>query len=304
MITGLTNSAVALAVQNLTADKRKISIVQNAAADALVEANCSANGIVWNWTARPIVKSTVSRAIREGRKSWYFIVSDYAGGKAMEDQAADVIRAAGGSILGSVHPAVGTSDFASYLISARASGAQTLGVMTFGQDFVNLLKQAVEFGVTPQMQPIAPFVFQSDLHAAGLTAIQGMTVAAPFYWNLNPQTRAFSARFRKATGREPDVGHAGTYNAIMHYLNAVKSAKQTESAAILSAMRATPVNDMSTKDGKIREDGTVERQLYLFEGKKPSDSHDSWDLLRQIGEVPKEEAFPLPTPPKCILMKS
>jgi branched-chain amino acid transport system substrate-binding protein len=129
-------------------------------------------------------------------------------------------------------------------------------------------------------------------------------VAAPFYWDLNPQTRAFSARFQKATGRQPDVGHAGAYNAIMHYLNGIKAANATDANAVLQAMRATPVNDMSTKDGKIRQDGAVVRQIYLFEGKKPSDSKDSWDLLRQTGEVSKEEAFPFPSPPKCTLLKS
>ena len=304
LITGLTNSAVALAVQKLTADKGKMSIVQNAATDALIEANCSPNGIVWNWTARPIVKSTVGQAIRTGRKTWYFIVSDYAGGKIMEDEASEIIKGAGGSVLGVTRPPVGTSDFASYLVSAQGSRAETLGVMTFGQDFVTLLKQALEFGITPGMQPVAPFVFQSDLNAAGPAAVQGMTVAAPFYWDLNPQTRAFSARFQKATGRQPDVGHAGAYNAITHYLNGIKAANATDANAVLQVMRATPVNDMSTKDGKIRQDGAVVRQIYLFEGKKPSESKDSWDLLRQTGEISKEEAFPFPSPPKCALLKS
>jgi len=303
MITGLTNSAIALGVQALTADKGKISIVQNAATDLLIESSCSRNGIVWNWTARPIVKSTVEQAIRTGGKSWYFIVSDYAGGKVMEEEATPIIKAAGGTVLGVTRPPLGTADFASYLLTAQASRAQILGVVTFGQDFVNLLKQAVEFGITPGMQPVAPFVFHSDLSAVGQRAVQGMTVAAPFYWDLNPQTRAFSERFRKLTGRPPDVGHAGTYNAILHYLNGVKAANGTDAEPVLAAMRAAPVNDMSTKNGTIRRDGMVERQIYLFEGKKVGETKEPWDLLRQTGELAKEVAFPPVTDPKCSLLK-
>ena len=304
LITGLTNSAVALGVQKLTADKNKINIVQNAATDLLIEQDCSPNAIIWNWTARAIVKLTVEQAMKTNGRKWYFIVSDYAGGKVMEEEAAPLIRAAGGTVLGTTRPPLGQADFASNLVTAQASGAEVLGVVTFGQDFMNLLKQASEFGINKAMQPVAPFVFHSDLRAVGPAAIQGMPVAAPFYWDLNPETRAWSGRFRAATGRAPDVGHAGTYNALLHYFRAVESAKTNETDAVLTAMRRMPIDDMSTKGGSIRADGLIERQMYLFVVKTPAESKEPWDLLRTVETVPKEVAFPAPREGRCPLLKS
>ena len=181
LVTGLTNSAVALSVQKLAADKGKISVVQNAATDALIEKECSPNGIVWNWIAGTIVRLTVEEALKTSGKTWYMITSDYAGGHVMEDQAEPLVRAAGGVVRGSTHPPLGQSDFSSYLLTAQASGAQVLGVMTFGQDFINLLKQAVDFGLSRTMQPVAPLVFHSGLAAGAAHSVLRRVPGAAFH---------------------------------------------------------------------------------------------------------------------------
>lgn len=304
LIVGLTNSAVALGVHKLAADKDKIDIVVNAASDFLIEDNCSPNGILWNQSARSIVKSTVEQAGKSQGGSWYFITSDYAGGRIMETEARPIIQAMGDKFVGSVQPPLGAADFSSELLAAQSSGAKILGVVTFGQDFVNIMKQVDEFGLKRSMRIVAPFTYLSDLHAVGTAVVQGTTVAAPFYWDLNPETRAWSERFRKATGRAPDMGHGGTYGAVTHYLKAVSKAGTDETAPVLQAMREMPVNDMYTKDAFIRKDGMVVRPIYLFEGKKPSESRDPWDLLRQVGTVDKEVAFALPPNEKCKLLGS
>ena len=303
MITGLTNSGVALAVHKLAAQKRRIDIVVTAATDQLIEEDCSPNGILWNYSARAIVSSTITQAARSAGDTWFFVTSDYAGGHVMEDQAAPLIRAAGGKVLGAVHPPVGTSDYSSFLLQAQASGAKILGVVTYGSDFANLLKQAAEFGITKTMRPVAPFVFHSDLHAVGVAAAQGMIVAAPFYWNLNPATAAWSRRFNAITGREPDMAHAGTYTAVTHYLKSIRAAGTDELGAVLAAMRKMPVEDMYTQGARIRQDGMVVRPIYTFEVKRPAESTGGWDLLRQTGVIDKDVAFALPKDDKCPLLK-
>ena len=303
MITGLTNSAVALGIQKLTAEKNRINIVVTAALDRLIEEDCSPNGILWNYTGRAIVKSTIEQAIKTTENIWFFITSNYAGGRTMEEQATPLIQAAGGKILGTVHPPVGSSDFSSYLLQAQASGAKNLGVMTFGQDFITLMKQAAEFNIMKDMRPIAPFVFHSDLHSIGIAASQGMIVAAPFYWDLNEATRAFSIRFTKETGRPPDMAHGGVYTAITHYLKSIQAAGTDESAVVLMSMRKMPVNDMYTEGASIRADGMVVRPIYLFVVKSPSESTSDWDMLRQTGVVDKDLAFSLPADQKCPLLK-
>ncbi|MBE7190781.1 ABC transporter substrate-binding protein, partial [Jatrophihabitans endophyticus] len=162
----------------------------------------------------------------------------------------------------------------------------------------------VEFGVGSTMQLVAPFAFHSDLHALGPAAIQGMPVAAPFYWDLNDATRAWSQRFRAQTGRAPDVGHAGTYTALTHYFKAIAAAQTDETTAVVAAMRALPIDDMSTRGGTIRGDGMVERPIYLFRGKTPAESKDPWDLLQLVDTIAKEKAFPMPTDAKCPLLRT
>lgn len=303
LITGLTNSAVALAVHRLSAEKKKIDIVVTAAADRLIEDDCSPNGILWNYSARAIVTATIEQVRKSAGDTWFFVTSDYAGGHAMEDQAFPLIRAAGGKILGSVHPAVGTADYSSYLLQAKSSGAKILGIATFGSDFANLLKQAAEFGITKTMTPVSPFVFHADLHAVGPAAVQGMIVAAPFYWDLNAATRAWSKRFSAVAGHPPDMAHAGNYAAVSHYLKSVRAAGTDESGAVLAAMRKMPVDDMYTQGASIRKDGMVVRPIYTFVGKTPAESQGDWDLLRQTGTVDASVAFALPENDKCPLLK-
>ena len=302
LITGLTNSAVALAIHRLAAEKGRIDIVVNAATDALVEEDCTPNGIMWNYTARAVVSATVRQVLETKGNSWFFVTSNYAGGTVMEDEGSPLIRAAGGKVVGSVRPPLGTTDFSSELLTAQASGAEVLGIVTFGHDFLNFMKQMAEFGVNRTMRPIVPFVYHSDLRAVGPAVVQGMTVAAPFYWDLNPATRAWSDRFRALTGRSPDVGHGGTYGAVTHYLKAMRIANTSEAAPVLAAMRDLPVQDMYTEGARIRADGMVVRPIFLFEGKTPAQSRDPWDLLRYTGVVNKEAAFPIVSPAKCVLL--
>ncbi len=304
LITGLTNSAVALAIHTLAAEKDRIDIVVNATNDALIEENCSPNGIMWNYTARAVVTSTVTQALKSVGKSWFFVASDFVGGHIMENEASPLLRAAGGRSVGSIYPPLGTTDFSSELLAAQSSGAEVLAVVTYGQDFLNIMKQAAEFGILRTMRPVVPFVYQSDLHAVGPAVIQGMTVAAPFYWDLNPETRAWSARFRALTGRAPDMGHGGAYAAVSHYLKSVRLAGTDKAGPVLQAMRSLPIDDMYTSGASIRRDGMVVRPMHLFEGKAPAESRDPWDLLRHTGTVDKDAAFALPPGNKCHLLET
>ena len=65
-----------------------------------------------------------------------------------------------------------------------------------------------------------------------------------------------------------------------------------------------PIEDMYTHGARIREDGMVIRPVYVFEGKRPSQSSDSWDLLRWTDTVDKNTAFPRPSDGKCNLVRS
>jgi len=217
---------------------------------------------------------------------------DYAFGLAIEQDATQFIKAAGGKVLGSARHPLNSQDFSSYLVQAQASKAKGLMVANGGNDIVNAVKQAAEFGLAKQgMRISAPLAQFPDVHGLGLKIAQGLLISSPFSYDMNPEARAFTDRFAKEMGRPPSFIQAGTYGAVLHYLKAVKEAGTDEAKAVLAAMKKLPINDFMTKDGSVREDGRVIRDMYLMQVKTPEESKGEWDLAKIIATVPGKEAF-------------
>ena len=213
-------------------------------------------------------------------------------GLAIEADATQFIKAAGGKVLGSARHPLNSQDFSSYVLQAQASKAKGLLVANGGNDIINALKQAAEFGLAKQgMKISAPLAQFPDVHGVGLKIAQGLLIASPFYYDMNPEARAFTDRFTKEIGRPPSFIQAGTYGAVLHYLRAVKEAGTDEAKAVLAAMKKLPINDFMTKDGSVRADGRVIRDMYLMQVKAPEESKGEWDLAKIVATVPGNEAF-------------
>jgi branched-chain amino acid transport system substrate-binding protein len=237
--------------------------------------------------------------------SWFFLTADYAFGQDLEKDTTNVVLKNGGKVLGSVRHPLNTSDFSSFLLQAQSSKAKVVGLANAGGDTINAIKQAAEFGLTKSGgQKLSPLlVFITDIDSVGLETAQGMLLAEAFYWDLNDDTRAFSKRFMERVKRVPTAAQAGVYSSVTHYLKAVKVAGTTDAAAVIKVMKDTPVNDMFAKNGKIREDGRMVHEMYLFEVKKPSDSKARWDDYKLLGTVPGNEAFQSLELSRCPLVK-
>jgi branched-chain amino acid transport system substrate-binding protein len=202
------------------------------------------------------------------------------------------------------HP-TGSSDFSSFILQAQSSKAQVIGVANAGADTVNTIKQAAEFGIMDQGQKVVGLLMQdTEIHALGLKAAHGLQFVEAFYWDLNEETRAFSNRFWKRHGQPPTEVQAGTYSAAMHYLKAVQAAGTDEAKAVMSKMKSIPINDFMTKNGRIRDDGRVIRDMYLLETKTPAESKGEWDLLKVVATIPGDEAFRPLSESECPLVKS
>jgi len=305
VIMGLGNSAVALAVQQLTREKNKINISTAASSSELIGKGCSPNGFLWVHDTYAVATSAARALTRAGLNTWFFITADYAFGHALERDAARIVEAEGGKVLGRVkHPAF-TPDLSSFLLQAQASDAKVIGLANAGVDTVNSIKQAAEFRITgDNKQHAAAMLFLiTDVKSTGLQAAQGLTVTLAYYWDLDEQTRSFASRWEKEMHRPPTMYHAGLYSAVLHYLKAVKAAGTDDTQAVLKQMREIPINDMMTKNGRIREDGRAMRDMYLFEVKKPSESKSDWDLLKKVAVVPAEEAALPVAESECSLLK-
>lgn len=292
MILGIPNSAIALALVKVAEEKNRILMPTAAATSALTGKSCSSHSVHFIYDTYGQTKTIVNALAKMGGDTWFFITVDYAFGLAVESDATSFIKAAGGKVLGSVKHPLNTQDFSSYLLQAQASKAKGLMFANGGGDIVNGVKQASEFGLMKQgMRVSAPLAQFPDIHSIGLKIAQGLMISSPFYYDMNPEARAYTERFTKAMGRPPSFIQAGTYGAVMHYLKAVKAAGTDEAKAVMAQMKKLPINDFMTKNGHVRVDGRVIRDMYLMQAKTPGESKGDWDLTKMIATVPGNEAF-------------
>jgi len=293
-ILGLGNSAVALAVQGISQQKNKVAITTAAGSTALTGKSCSPNGIHWVYDTYALAKGTASAIMkRGGGNSWFFLTADYAFGHSLEQDTAAVVKNGGGNVIGSVRVPINTSDFSSFVLQAQASKAQVIGLANAGADTINAIKTAADFGAVSSGQKLAGLlVLLTDIHSLGLSVAQGLLFTEAFYWDQNDETRAFSKRFAdRHGGKPPTMFQAGIYSAAMHYLKAVKATDSDEAMTVIAQMKKTPVNDFMTKNGSIRSDGRMMRDMYLLQAKKPSESKGEWDLMSVVATIPANEAF-------------
>jgi branched-chain amino acid transport system substrate-binding protein len=304
VIVDVPTSSVALAVQEVARNKGKVFLISGAAASDLTGKACSPTSVHWTYDTVALANGTGSAVVKAGGDTWFFITADYAFGHALERDTAKVVEDNGGKILGKVRAPLNTPDFSSFLLQAQSSKAKIIGLANAGGDTINSIKQAAEFGIVEGGQKLAGLlVFITDINSLGLQTANGLQLTEAFYWDQNDATRAWSKRFTEKMKRQPTMVQAGVYGAIMHYLAAIKATGSDDGLIVVKQMKATPVDDFMTKNGKIREDGTLVRDMYLFEVKKPSESKGPWDYYKQIAVIPGEEAFKLPGPNQCPLVK-
>jgi branched-chain amino acid transport system substrate-binding protein len=292
MVIGFDNSAVALAVEQLAAERNRIAVAGAVGSTAFTGKACTPTEASWIYDSYALTTSLARSVVAEGRDTWFFLTVDYAFGHSLEADATSAVLAAGGKVLGSVRHPLNTSDFSSYLLQAQASGAKVVALANGGGDMVNAIKQANEFGITRGGQSVvALLVFISDIHSIGLQNAQGLKFATAFYWDRDEESRAWSKRFFARHRAMPTQAQASVYSAIRHYLKAVAAAGTDEAKAVMAKMREIPVDDFYVKNGRLREDGRLVHDMYFAQVKKPSESKEPWDDYNILGVIPGTTAF-------------
>jgi branched-chain amino acid transport system substrate-binding protein len=298
-------SATALAAGEIAKARNKIVIFNGPGSIRLSNEACGPYTVHYVFDTFAQANVTGLAAVKQGLDSWFFLTADYAFGQDLEKDTASVVQKSGGKVLGSVRHPLNTSDFSSFLLQAQSSKAKVIGLANAGGDTINAIKQASEFGLMrsggQKLSPLLAFI--TDIDSIGLETAQGLLLAEAFYWDLNDDTRAFSKRFAQRIKRMPTAAQAGIYSSVGHYLKAVKAAGTTDAAAVMKIMKETPINDMFAKNGKIREDGRMVHDMYLFEVKKPSESKARWDYYKLLATIPGSEAFQPLEASRCPLVK-
>jgi branched-chain amino acid transport system substrate-binding protein len=300
----VTSTAAALAVARIAREKHRIAIFNSPASARLTNEACTPVTVHWAYDSYAIAHVTGAEIVRDGGDTWYFVTADYNYGHALEKDATQVVRAAGGKVLGSTLHAIGSADFASHMLRARQSGAKVVALATAGPDFQAAMKAATALGIGADgKQRLAVLAGTlNDVHNLGLAVTQGLYLASAFYSDLGEESRAWSQRFFERRQEMPNMIQAGVYSATMHYLKAVQAAGTDDTDEVMKKMREMPVNFFGHR-GRLREDGRMVHDMYLFEVKRPEDSAEAWDYLKLRATVPAEQAFRPLEQSACRLVK-
>jgi len=303
MLIGGTNSGANLAMAKVAAEKKKVFISIGAGSARLTNEECTPYTVHYAYDTIALARGTGNAILKQGGKNWYFLTADYAFGQSLENDTAAVVKAGGGKVLGSVKHPLSASDFSSFLLQAQSSNAQILGLANAGGDAINSIKAANEFGITKKMKLAGLLIFINDVHSLGLNVTQGMYLTDGWYWDMNPETRAWSKRFFAKMKKEPSMLHAADYSAATNYLKAVKAVGSDDSDKVMAHLKKTPINDMFAKNGVIRPDGRMVHDMYLMEVKKPSESKYPWDYYKLVATIPGDQAYATKAETKCALWK-
>ena len=291
LLLGGSNTGVNIAMAKVAAAKKVPYFAIGPGGASLTNEDCTAYSVHYVYDTTALANGTATAIVNAGGKSWFYLTADYAFGTQLQTAASKVVESHGGKNLGAVRVPLGASDFSSFLLQAQASGAQVLGLANAGTDFSNSLKAANEFGITAKMKPAALLAFLSDVHSIGLQAAQGLYLTTAWYWDLNPETRAFAKRYFAKMNREPTMDQAGAYSATMTYLKAVKAVGSNDPEKVMAELKRTKINDMFTKGGYIRADGAMIHDMYVMQVKTPQESKYPWDYYKLVKTMSGEEAF-------------
>ncbi len=305
LIMDVPTSSVVLAVNQITKEKNKALIVSTGATSDLSGKACTPNSIHWTYDTWALANGTGSAIVKTGGDTWFFLTADYAFGHALERDTEAVVLKNGGKVLGKLRHPFPSADFSSFLLQAQSSKAKIIGLANAGADTTNAIKQGAEFGIVKGGQQFAGLlVFLTDVHSLGLEKAQGLLLTEAFYWDLNPQTRAWSQRFAKLhKGAMPTMAQAGVYSATLHYLKAVEAIKSDDGPKVVEQMKKMPSDDPVFGKGRVRQDGRHIHDMYLFEVKKPSESKGAWDYYKVRATIPAEQAFRPEKEGGCPLVK-
>jgi len=299
-------SSSGLAVQQISREKKRIYLVTGPASSDFTGKQCSPYSIHFSYDTYALAHGTGNALTKAGGDTWFFITADYAFGYALERDTMNAVKAAGGTIIGSVRAPLGTADFSSYLVQAQASGAKVIGLANAGTDAQNCVKQAAEFGLTSAGVRLATLLMQiSDINALGQGVCAGLAYTDSFYWDMNEPARAWSKRWSaKMGGMVPGLLHAGSYCAANHWLKAVKAAGTTDASTVVAKMKALPVNDFYNTNVKVREDGRVMHVMYLWQVKPVAEAKSKYDFCKMLATIQPEDAWRTLAEGGCPLVKA
>lgn len=303
VIVDLNNTAVSIAVYNLAKERNKLVLNTAAASDVLTNEHCIPTAIHYTYDTYAFASGAVHGLMDQGKKDWYILAVDYAFGKTASNTITKMVEGRGGKITGKAFYPLGASDFSSFILQAQDSKSPVVTLVSAGNDTVNAIKSASQFGLMPKQTLVPQIMFISDVHSLGLKRAQGMVFSTAFYWDRTPETRAWSQRFKERMNAMPSMIHAGGYSAVTQYLKAVQASKTDDGLTVAKQLKSTKLDDMFVQGGFVREDGRMVHDMYLAQVKTPQESKGTWDYYKILGTIPGDKAFKPLSESQCSLVQ-
>ena len=302
-VIGGVNSAAILAAARITADKKKPFLVNAAVSPRLTNEECTPYTVHYAHDSVALAKVAGNALLDTGLKRWYFLTVDNAGGIPMEEDASKILVEKGGTKVGAARHPLGASDFSSFMLSAQAAKPDVLVLANSGNDVVNSIKAAREFGLTKSMKVAAMLIYFNEVQSLGLDVAQGLYVTESWYWDLNDETRAWAKRFKDKTGRYPTAVQAADYSSALTYLKAADAAQSDDGDKVMAKLKSLKIDDMYAKGGVIRPDGRMVHDMFLMQVKTPAESKYAGDNYKLLRTVAGDDAFTKKSESKCALWK-
>ncbi len=239
---GNINSALALAIAQVSNEKGVFHVVPGGHTDAVTGKTCHWNVFRICNTTRMETNAVSKTLFDKYGKKWYFITPDYAFGHTLQLGFEASLKEFGGTEVGGDLTPLGTTDFSSYLIKAQAADPEVIIFLHAGDDMINALKQAVQFGLDKRF------------HIAGaqqeLEVLEGLPPEArigtwvfEWYWNQPgvPHVAEFVDAVKKKSGRVPTArtwfGFASTWTCAL----AANTAKSLDAVKMAKALQDFPL---------------------------------------------------------------
>ena len=295
---GLVASSVTGAIASVASQNKNIMLISGSASNGFTTKQCSPYIAHWTYNVAALANGTVKTLVSEGKKKWFFIAADYNFGHALEGVSTKVIESNGGEVVGGVRAPRSTTDFSSYVLQAQSSGADVVALANAGNDTVNALNAAAEFGLTEMMDIAGLLVFTQNAQAMDPDVAAGMKLTTGFYWDMDDQTREWSKRFKERHGGIPSMAHAGAYSATMHYLAAVEATGTDDPDKVMSWMKSNKPNDFFSRNAYLRADGRMVHDMLLVKIKDKASRKSGDDIYEILNTIPGDTAFN-PMLPEC-----
>jgi branched-chain amino acid transport system substrate-binding protein len=286
---GNVNSALALAMAQVSNEKNVIQIVPGGHTDAITGTTCHWNVFRVCNTTQMEANAVAAKLIKEAGKKWYFITPDYSFGHTLQGGLEKAGAKLGYTMAGADLTPLGTTDYSSYLIKAQSANPDVIIFLTQGDDMINALKQAVQFGL------------DKKVHLAGaqqeLEALIGLPPEArigtwvfEWYWKQpgNQHVADFVAAVKKKTGHVPTArtwfGYVSTWTCALG-ANTAKSLDAVKVAKVLQDFKLPPEVALAPNDPFYRG-GQNQLIASLFVGNAQAKGSEAEDLFN-VTEVVK-----------------